>query len=113
MVGEEALTERRTEVDTLIIALESGKGLSAKSIAELTNEIGTLEKLAANDRIQRGLIQQLQKRISENSQETQRLQKVIVSSESETIKRQEKLRGDRLDAYKKMFSLWKEEQKNP
>jgi ABC-type cobalamin/Fe3+-siderophores transport system ATPase subunit len=111
VIGQEVLVERRREVDGLIAQLESGKGLTAKSIAELIAEIGFLEKLAANDRIQRGLIQQLQKRISANSQETQRLQKEILTAELETLKRQEKLRADRLDAYRRMFSLWKDEQK--
>jgi predicted ATPase len=109
--GQEALAERRTEVQSVISQMEAGKGLPVKSIAELTGEIALLEKSAANDRIQRTLIQQLQKRISGNSQETQRLQKEIFTSETETVKRQEKLRADRLDAYRRMFNLWEDEQR--
>jgi hypothetical protein len=109
--GQAVLKDRRIEVDAIIAQLESGKGLPTKSIAELSAEIALLDKSVANDRIQRGLIQQLQKRISANSQETQRLQKEILTSEHETIKKQDKLRADRLDAYRRMFELWKAEQK--
>jgi hypothetical protein len=111
VTGLEVLSERRSEIDAFIGQIENGKGLANKSISELVIEIAGLEKLVANDQIQRNLIQQLQKRISANTQETQRLQKEIITSESETVKTQEKLRSDRLEAYKRLFELWKDEQR--
>ncbi|MGB8478778.1 MAG: AAA family ATPase [Acidobacteriaceae bacterium] len=110
VTGQEALMDRRTAVGDLIVQLESSKGLAAKSITELNEEIALLDKSVANDKIQRSLIQQLQKRISVNSQETQRLQKEILTSERETVKKQERLRADRLEVYKRTFDLWKDEQ---
>lgn len=111
VAGQEVLIERRNQLDSVIAKLDHGEGLPAKSIVELTAKIAELDKTVAQDKIQRNLIQQLQKRISSNSQETQRLQKEIFTAESETVKKQEKLRADRLEAYRRLFSLWKDEQR--
>ena len=104
------MIERRNQLDSVIAKLDHGEGLPAKSIVELTAKIAELDKTVAQDKIQRNLIQQLQKRISSNSQETQRLQKEIFTAESETVGK-EKLRADRLEAYRRLFSLWKDEQR--
>ncbi len=90
VAGQEVLIERRNQLDSVIAKLDHGEGLPAKSIVELTAKIAELDKTVAQDKIQRNLIQQLQKRISSNSQETQRLQKEIFTAESETVKKARK-----------------------
>jgi energy-coupling factor transporter ATP-binding protein EcfA2 len=108
--GEGEISGRRAELDALIERFEHGSDESVPSIDRVNVQIGDAEKKVAADAATRNQIQQLQKKISLNSQELQRLQAENVHAEGPVKTRLAALRNERLDFYQNLFDSWKEEQ---
>ena len=108
--GQEVLAERKAAVNAIIQQLNEGADAPGGSVVSLTAQITALEQTVASDQIIRNQIQTIQRKISGLNQELQRLQAEILFAESETTKRQQDIRAERLDAYRKLFESWKTEQ---
>lgn len=109
--GESSIAARRGEIEAHILKLEREDAASHDpSIESINRSIGIAEKAVAADQVLRAKIQQIQKKMSANNQEIQRLQAELVRAEGEIKDKIVKGREARLDAYEGIFKAWKKEQ---
>lgn len=108
--GENEVGVRREQLEKLIRTLEHGVDPTFSSIDLVNSQILEVEKKVAADKATRDQIQQLQKKISQNNQEIQRLQAENLTAEGPVTSRLKELRGERLEFYESLFLSWKEEQ---
>jgi ABC-type lipoprotein export system ATPase subunit len=109
--GEQALTDRASEIEAEIVKWE-GKGIDDldSTIAKVNAQIKLAESLVATDKAKRDQIQQLQKRIATISQEITRVQADVVAVESTNVARSKAIREARLETYAGLFKSWRREQ---
>jgi energy-coupling factor transporter ATP-binding protein EcfA2 len=110
VTGQDVLAKRKSDVTAVIQQLTDSDEAPGGSVVSLTAKITALEQTVATDQIIRNQIQTIQRKISALNQELQRLQAEIVFAESDTTTRQQEIRSERLDAYRKLFESWKTEQ---
>lgn len=109
--GESAIAERKGQIESLILKLERKDATSADlTIESVSESISITEKAVAADQVVRSKIQQIQKKISTNNQEIQRLQLELIRAEGEVKEKVLKGREARLDTYEGIFKSWKKEQ---
>jgi ABC-type lipoprotein export system ATPase subunit len=109
--GESSMANRKGEVETQILKLEKNDASSTEpNIESISVAIATAESAVAADQVLRAKIQQIQKKMSINNQEIQRLQMELLRAEGEIKAKIIAGREERLDAYEAIFRSWKREQ---